>query len=296
MFALPWFVLRLTFYTSGLAPEQSALHLLSHLYAQKSFSVWKDHADWFRETVSSTFTTLPSRLPVTERRQSFLALYKALEPRFSLYRHLVVLETTHRNLFPFIEPRVLQDARGLTCDPMPPPTAVTKYDPEYFSNVDDLQSFTARRSRRDRALDERRLAQMIPDANFRQQLQGFFDANPAFGQRFPGGILQFAQAIAQLPPDVLDDMMMAEAMGGGGIGFGGVGDGNGEMPGGIGLDMNDLEEQGQVPEANFGEVDEDAHEAHGGGEHDEHEDEDDDEDEEDYSVSRLPCLVLGEYF
>lgn len=54
-------------------------------------------------------------------------------------------------------------------------------------------------------------------------MQGFFDAHPNLEQRFPGGILQFAQAAAQLPPDVLEELMLMEAMGDGGM--------PGEMPG-----------------------------------------------------------------
>ncbi|KAF6754099.1 transcriptional repressor TCF25-domain-containing protein [Ephemerocybe angulata] len=231
----------------GLKPAHSTAHLLSHLYAQKSHVLWKEHSDWFLETVTSTFSALPSRLPITPRRKEFLALYDRLEPRYSVYRHLVVLETTHKNLFPFIDIN-LERVRGLTCDPLPPPTAVNLYGDEYFKGVDDLLSFTTRaRTRREREVDERRLAQMIPDANFRQQLQGFFNDNPNFVERFPGGILQFAQAIAQLPPDVLDDMMMAQAMGGpaaGGMDAGAFAGGMG-MPGG--LDIEDLNPAGPVP-------------------------------------------------
>ncbi|KAJ3542667.1 hypothetical protein NMY22_g3426 [Coprinellus aureogranulatus] len=153
----------------GLKPAYSAMHLLSHLYAQKSHVLWQDHSQWFLETVTSTFTHLPSRLAITDRRRDFLSLYSNPEPRYSAYRFLIVLETTHRNLFPFIDIN-LEQARGLMCDPLPPPTAVNKYDEEYFRNVDDLVSFQ-RRTRREQAMDQRRLAQMVPDANFRQQLE-----------------------------------------------------------------------------------------------------------------------------
>jgi hypothetical protein len=147
-------------------------HLLSHLYAQKSHVLWQDHSQWFLDTVTSTFSNLPSRLPVTERKKDFLSLYDNPEPRYSAYRFLIVMETTHKNLFPFIDLN-LEQARGLMCDPLPPPTAVNKYDPEYFRNVDDLVSFT-RRTRREQAMDERRLAQILPDANFRRQLEVCF--------------------------------------------------------------------------------------------------------------------------
>jgi hypothetical protein len=38
-------------------------------------------------------------------------------------------------------------------------------------------------------------------------------AHPNFAERFPGGIVQFAQLAAQLPEDALEDLMIAEADG-----------------------------------------------------------------------------------
>lgn len=43
--------------------------------------------------------------------------------------------------------------------------------------------------------------------------QDFFVAHPGFAERFPGGIIQFAQLAAQLPEDALEDLMIAEANG-----------------------------------------------------------------------------------
>ena len=62
---------------------------------------------------------------------------------------------------------------GLACDPLPPSTAVSKYDEAFFEGVEDVFAGGGRRARtrRERALDERRLAQVIPDAAFRRQLQ-----------------------------------------------------------------------------------------------------------------------------
>ena len=42
--------------------------------------------------------------------------------------------------------------------------------------------------------------------------KAFFEAHPHFAQRFPGGIFQFAQMAGQLPPDVLEDLMLVEAV------------------------------------------------------------------------------------
>ncbi|KAF8890479.1 transcriptional repressor TCF25-domain-containing protein [Infundibulicybe gibba] len=133
---------------SGLSTPTAILHLLSHLYAQRSSS-------------------------------------------YSVYRHIMVLESTYRRLFSFI-PRAVLEMKSLSCDPLPPPTSVTAYDEEFFAGIDDILSLRAR-TRQQRAADERRLAQFIPDAAFRQQLQ----------------------ALGQLPPDVVEDMMLAEAMGAG---------------------------------------------------------------------------------
>ena len=41
----------------------------------------------------------------------------------------------------------------------------------------------------------------------------FFNAHPDFAQRFPGGIIQFAQMADKLPADVLENMMIAEVVG-----------------------------------------------------------------------------------
>jgi hypothetical protein len=40
-----------------------------------------------------------------------------------------------------------------------------------------------------------------------------FDAHPRFAERFPGGILQFAEIAGELPEDVLEDMMIHEVIG-----------------------------------------------------------------------------------
>ena len=41
------------------------------------------------------------------------------------------------------------------------------------------------------------------------RLKAVFDAQPALTQRFPGGIVQFAQAAGQLPEEVLDKIIIA---------------------------------------------------------------------------------------
>ena len=62
-------------------------------------------------------------------------------------------------------------------------------------------------------------------------------AHPNFAERFPGGIIQFAQLAAQLPEDALEDLMIAEANGAG------VRNPDGGMPGQL---------QGEVGVLDFG--------------------------------------------
>ncbi|KAF9501695.1 DUF654-domain-containing protein [Pleurotus eryngii] len=253
---------------SSLTPEDAVLHLLSHAYVQRSAPLWKADAAlarWFTDTVVSSFPSLTSSSPSSPSSSSFLsslsspssstlpkqpahtqflATFASRALRFSVYRHTVVLEATHRRLFAFI-PKDVLGAKSLACDPLPPPTAVTEYTEEFFKGSEDV--FSARhRSRQQRAADERRLERMIPDAAFRQQLQAFFDGNPNIAEQFPGGVVQFAQNAARLPPDVLEGMMIAElnAQGGQGGHGGGGGGGGGGMPGGMpGVDMGDGREE-----------------------------------------------------
>ena len=152
-----------------LKPSQGALHLLSHLYVQCSSPIWKDHSWWFASTVTKTFSKLPSFLPVTDRRKAFLSRFEDHNVCYSLYRHVMVLETSFRRFFSFIPSQVLA-AKSLACDPLPPRTKVNEYNQEFFDGVDDLYSPRIR-GRGQRVNDERRLAQFIPDAAFRQQLQ-----------------------------------------------------------------------------------------------------------------------------
>jgi hypothetical protein len=166
--------------SSSLSASDATLHLLSHLYVQRCFSLWKDltYSSWFIDTLTSLFPSpsLPSSLPQTPQRTAFLALFRHAKPQASVHRHILVLESTYRRLFAFIPRTNLETfaaSGALACDPLPPATAVSKYDEAFFHGIEDVWAGGGRRSqtRRERALDERRLAQMIPDAEFRRQLQ-----------------------------------------------------------------------------------------------------------------------------
>ncbi|KAF7290783.1 hypothetical protein MIND_01319200 [Mycena indigotica] len=239
----------------SLRNPEGTLHLLSHLYAQRSAPLWKDESVWFRDTVTTEFASLPASLPVLPRRQDFLSLYHNQNLRYSVYRHVMVLESTHKRLFAYIPADVL-NVKSLQCDPLPPPTAITSYDNAFFEGVEDLRTFAPPRRR---AHQERILAQMIPNAAFRQQLQAFWEAMPAVQEQFPGGIVHFAQAAAQMDPEALEAIMMAAAVGDAGevpveLPPGGAGM-PGEMPG-LGGAWEDPEEQEEVPEEVIDEQDE----------------------------------------
>ncbi|KAI0368457.1 DUF654-domain-containing protein [Pilatotrama ljubarskyi] len=208
-----------------LSDSHAIFHLLSHLYAQHASSLWKPaaRASWFAQTVASVYNTLPTASPAPPKL--FFTRFESPALSWSVYRHVLVNETTCRSLFPFV-PRQILDARHLACDPLPPSTRVNEYDSEFFRGVEDVLNVRPR-SRRQEA---RLLEQLIPDPGLRRQLQDLWDGHPALAQRFPGGIVQFAQ-IAEQMPEVLEDMMVALAGAGGDAPQQREGDMPGGMPG-----------------------------------------------------------------
>ncbi|PBK72182.1 DUF654-domain-containing protein [Armillaria solidipes] len=216
---------------NSLKEPVAILHLLSHLYVQRSLPVWKDHAEWFNETVTTHFSKkpLPSSLPVTDERKTFLELFSHKNLQYAAYRHVMVLE--YRNLFRYI-PREITARKSLDCDPLPPPTAVTNYDEAFFEGVDiDMHEPLTRRQRQ---AQERRLAQIIPDANTRAQIEALMAA-PQVAAMFPGGVMQFLQAFQDLPQDMLDNLQDIMVQNEAGMGM------PGGMPGEIELDWADQE-------------------------------------------------------
>ncbi|KAI0666150.1 transcriptional repressor TCF25-domain-containing protein [Trametes maxima] len=208
-----------------LSDSHAIFHLLSHLYAQRASSLWKPaaRASWFAKTVASVYNTLPTASPAPPKL--FFNRFESPALSWSVYRHVLVNESTCRSLFPFV-PRQVLDARHLACDPLPPSTRTNEYDPEFFRGVEDVLALRPR-SRRQEA---RLLEQLVPDGALRGQLQDFWNAYPALAQRFPGGIVQFAQ-IAEQMPEVLEDIMVAVAGAGEDVPQMRAGDMPGGMPG-----------------------------------------------------------------
>lgn len=215
----------------GLSPAQSVLHLLSHLYVQRSAPLWKSasHMKWFESTANGIRASLNAQRS-NPTRERFFQMYASTTLRYSVYRHIVVLEQSFRNLTPFI-PRSVLLAKQLACDPLPPLTATSEYNDAFFAGAEEI--FAVRPRRR----DVRALERLIPDAGVRAQIEALFDANPGLAGQLPGGVVQFVQMMAEMPDEALDDMMLGLAMGPG-EGGDGVPGGRG-MPGGLPMEGDD---------------------------------------------------------
>ena len=68
-------------------------------------------------------------------------------------------------------PRQVTESRSFACDPLPPPSAVTKYDEEFFEGVDDAFGEVGTGTRRQREANRRRLAHLIQDDVVFRQIQ-----------------------------------------------------------------------------------------------------------------------------
>ncbi|ESK89923.1 transcription factor 25 (basic helix-loop-helix) [Moniliophthora roreri MCA 2997] len=294
---------------SSLPLEQAILHLLSHLYVQRAWSLWKTPtiSSWLSQTIKSVFGSSPSGkqpLPPTPRRIRFLELYSSTSPaantlRHSVWRHVIGLETTYRSLFKFM-PRSITETRSLSCDPLPPPGRLSEYDTTFFADVEDESTYNTgrRRTRAQREADERRLARLVPDADFRQQIQAIFDAHPMLAERFQGGVFEFAQRLAQMPQDMLDDLMAnaaAQMEGNGDMGQDNifVADVAGGMPGGFGDDNREVFQAPPLaanPPNNAALAN--VPPAEGEDETDRDEDEDEDEDED---IAPMPVRIIRNF-
>lgn len=196
----------------GLSRAESVLHLLSHIYAIRSASLWKlpDLSSWLASTAS---TLLPNLSSTRARpfRDRFLRIFNSDHLCYSVYRHIIVLQQTHaqeqyRILTAFI-PRGVLASHEYACDPLPPPTARSSYDAKFFEGAEDLTS--PRGSYRRTRAEERQLERLVPDAAVREQLIALFERLPGLGAQVPGGMVQFVQALAQMGDEAVEDLLMA---------------------------------------------------------------------------------------
>jgi hypothetical protein len=154
--------------------DESVLHLLSHIYVQRSHALWKDpsRSSWFAEMATELVRTgqLPSKATATTgftRLQSLIRRDGSFD--ISIYRHVVVLGSSAQSLLPFIPSHVINNSH-LACDPLPPPSSQSQYNEEFFHGAEDAfaSSISHHRSA---ARTQRLLEQLIPDPVFRRQLQ-----------------------------------------------------------------------------------------------------------------------------
>ena len=171
------------------------LHLLSHLYAHRSGSIWKipSNASWFSSVVSSIAErdldhAIPSR-PLRTRFNSIFPSHSASDSflSYSIYRHIFVslgtqAPTVAQQLAQSFFPTSVRLKPYLSRDPLPPVTAKSRYDDQFFSGLsadDDVFGAGRQRglTRREREAEDRMLARLIPDRDIREQLrvrsQGF---------------------------------------------------------------------------------------------------------------------------
>lgn len=134
------------------------------------------------------------------------------------------------------------------------------------------------------------LERLVPDPEFRRQLQALFDGNEALRRQFPGGVVQFAQIAGQFP-EVLDDLMIAQFAGDqGGAGAGGgvpVQFGDGGMPGGMPDEQGDdvdTDDENDLPARDAGPAGVGARAEEG---------EEDDEEDEETEVAVRHALITG---
>ncbi|KAH8115679.1 DUF654-domain-containing protein [Phellopilus nigrolimitatus] len=220
---------------SSLSGHDSLIHLLSHLYAHRSSPLWKipENASWFKETAISVFEAYRANKKLHPLRERLVKQFGNKIDEYtggaaaqdlihsdlarSIYRHTGLLADANaaRRLTAFF-PRELLHAPSLSCDPLPPLTAVSAYDDQFFSGCEDIFAYRPR-TRREREIDERMLARMIPDVNVRHQIQALYDGRPDIQRQFPDGVAQFAQVAAQLGEDFWDNLLpefIGEADGG----------------------------------------------------------------------------------
>lgn len=114
------------------AKGESTLHLLSHLYAQRAFELWKvpEVAEWLRCNIDAT---LLKRL-ASETSPVHSRARKAFEDGTPEYiiRHVIVTE--NRSVMTFLSPNAVPHTM-VSYDPLPPGTSLTQYDEAYFQSV-----------------------------------------------------------------------------------------------------------------------------------------------------------------
>ena len=123
---------------SNLGSADCVIHLLSHLYVQRSFPLWKkpDRSKWFADTVIAADKCPFQRSGLRARALEFFGVPVH---RTSVWRHAVMQDSSFKNLLTFVPPSTF-DRSWFSSDPLPPvQTAVSQYDSEFFSGLDAMR-------------------------------------------------------------------------------------------------------------------------------------------------------------
>ncbi|KAF8318209.1 DUF654-domain-containing protein, partial [Clavulina sp. PMI_390] len=126
--------LRISTSWDSFAKGESTLHLLSHLYTQRSFELWKvpEIAEWIRSTITpSLLQHLSSPSPALEVRRKAITTYGGGTPE-NFVRHVIVAE--NRSAMAFFHPGAVPQ-QMVSFDPLPPRTSLSQYDQDYFRGV-----------------------------------------------------------------------------------------------------------------------------------------------------------------
>jgi hypothetical protein len=111
--------------------------LLSHIYAQRSFELWKvpEVSEWLKETISANLLSeLSSKKP--SLRVQAEEKYSSGTPQ-NISRHILVIE--NRQLMSFLSPQALPPSM-VSFDPLPPSYSRSAYNEEYFATIGRLPS------------------------------------------------------------------------------------------------------------------------------------------------------------
>lgn len=241
---------------TGLAPGESIVHLLSHLYVQRTFNLWKDHATWLQSTLPSSWAG-KIRKPWSP---------EALTT--TIHRHLIITSPP-QSLLSFL-PEGTTSISIMSFDPLPPLTCKTSYSADYFASVPSFLSSSAR------SPEERELERMVPNPHVRHYLRALFNAHAGLVARFGGDLRGFVRELALMDRNDVEGYLMGLGQEAGLV----QQEGAGEMPGGLGDDIG-IDEDGDQ----HGAADEPVREVSG-------EEEDDESDEDDEPVPTLPVRLL----
>jgi hypothetical protein len=116
-------------------------HLLAHIYVSRSEALWKDPSNlaWFESQLPLALEVLHDPVAAQNRQDAQTMWTRQLDPidvelvfPLAICRHVVCSEST--SFLGFLPPRIRKMSVN-AFDPLPPSTAISIYDDEYFSGL-----------------------------------------------------------------------------------------------------------------------------------------------------------------